>query len=92
MDGPAPLVIVIDDDAAVRDALDGLLRSVDLEGRLHGSVRQFLDLIGHPALFGNGDDGRFAFALRDVARADEMKTQPGAPLGKPFWTDPRSLC
>jgi FixJ family two-component response regulator len=40
---PAPLVIVIDDDAAVRDALDGLLRSVDLEGQFHGSVRQFLD-------------------------------------------------
>jgi len=40
---PAPLVIVIDDDAAVRDALDGLLRSVDLEGQLHGSVREFLD-------------------------------------------------
>jgi len=42
MDGPAPLVIVIDDDAAVRDALDGLLRSVDLEGQFHGSVREFL--------------------------------------------------
>jgi FixJ family two-component response regulator len=42
-DEPRPLVIVIDDDAAVRDALDGLLRSVDLEGELHGSVRQFLD-------------------------------------------------
>jgi FixJ family two-component response regulator len=40
---PAPMVIVIDDDAAVRDALDGLLRSVGLEGRLHGSVREFLD-------------------------------------------------
>jgi FixJ family two-component response regulator len=35
-------VIVIDDDAAVRDALDGLLRSVDLEGQFHGSVRDFL--------------------------------------------------
>jgi FixJ family two-component response regulator len=34
---------VVDDDAAVRDALDGLLRSVDLEGQFHGSVRQFLD-------------------------------------------------
>jgi FixJ family two-component response regulator len=43
MEGPPPLVIVIDDDAAVRDALDGLLRSVDLEGQLHGSVREFLD-------------------------------------------------
>lgn len=43
MDGPAPVVIVIDDDAAVRDALDSLLRSVGLEGQFHGSVRQFLD-------------------------------------------------
>jgi FixJ family two-component response regulator len=43
MEGPPPLVIVIDDDAAVRDALDGLLRSVDLEGQLYGSVREFLD-------------------------------------------------
>src|SRR5512140_638727 len=41
---PAPLVIVIDDDAAVRDALYGLLRSVDLEGQCYGSVKQFLDL------------------------------------------------
>jgi FixJ family two-component response regulator len=40
---PGPLVIVIDDDAAVRDALDGLLRSVDLEGQFHGSVREFLE-------------------------------------------------
>src|ERR1700761_3257866 len=39
---PKPLVIVIDDDASVRDALDGLLRSVDLEGQFHGSVRDFL--------------------------------------------------
>jgi FixJ family two-component response regulator len=39
---PAPVVIVIDDDAAVREALDGLLRSVDLEGQFHGSVREFL--------------------------------------------------
>jgi FixJ family two-component response regulator len=43
MTEPQPLVIVVDDDAAVRDALDGLLRSVDLEGQFHGSVRQFLD-------------------------------------------------
>jgi FixJ family two-component response regulator len=40
---PAPIVIVIDDDAAIRDALESLLRSVDLEGQFHGSVRQFLD-------------------------------------------------
>jgi len=43
MDEPQPLVIVIDDDAAVRDALDSLLRSVGLEGELYGSVREFLD-------------------------------------------------
>jgi len=42
MDEPQPLVIVIDDDVAVRDALDGLLRSVGLEDQLHGSVREFL--------------------------------------------------
>src|SRR6201996_2928972 len=40
---PKPLVIVIDDDASIRDALDGLLRSVDLDGAFYGSVRQFLD-------------------------------------------------
>ena len=40
---PKPLVIVIDDDASIRDALDGLLRSVDLDGAFYGSVKQFLD-------------------------------------------------
>lgn len=40
---PQPLVIVIDDDAAVREALDGLLRSVDLDGAFYGSVKEFLD-------------------------------------------------
>jgi FixJ family two-component response regulator len=39
---PAPVVIVIDDDAAIRDALESLLRSVDLDGQFHGSVREFL--------------------------------------------------
>jgi FixJ family two-component response regulator len=43
MDEPVPLVIVIDDDVSVREALDGLLRSVDLEGAFYGSVREFLD-------------------------------------------------
>ena len=40
---PKPIVIVIDDDASIRDALDGLLRSVDLDGAFYGSVKQFLD-------------------------------------------------
>jgi FixJ family two-component response regulator len=40
---PQPIVIVIDDDASVRDALDGLLRSVDLDGAFYGSVKQFLE-------------------------------------------------
>jgi len=40
---PQPIVIVIDDDASIRDALDGLLRSVDLDGAFYGSVKQFLD-------------------------------------------------
>jgi len=35
-------VIVIDDDAGVREALGSLLRSVGLQARLHGSVLEFL--------------------------------------------------
>lgn len=35
-------VIVIDDDAGVREALGSLLRSVGLQARLHGSVPEFL--------------------------------------------------
>ncbi len=38
-----PFVIVIDDDASVREALDGLLRSVDLDAAFYGSVREFLE-------------------------------------------------
>jgi hypothetical protein len=37
------VVHVIDDDESLRDALNGLLCSVGLETRTHGSVRQFLD-------------------------------------------------
>ena len=35
-------VIVIDDDPSVREALGNLLRSVDLQAHLHGSVAEFL--------------------------------------------------
>jgi RNA polymerase sigma factor (sigma-70 family) len=35
-------VIVVDDDAAIREALESLLRSVGLQVQLHGSVREFL--------------------------------------------------
>lgn len=37
-----PTVVVIDDDDSVREALDGLLRSVGLQVRLHASVVEFL--------------------------------------------------
>jgi FixJ family two-component response regulator len=39
----AATVIVIDDDPAMREALDGLLRSVDMNVRPFDSVRAFLD-------------------------------------------------
>ena len=42
MTEPAPTVIVVDDDQGVREALEGLLRSVGLRPRLHGSVAEFL--------------------------------------------------
>ena len=35
-------VIVIDDDPGIRESLGGLLRSVGLQARLHGSVAEFL--------------------------------------------------
>ncbi len=38
-----PIVFVIDDDPAVRDALDSLLRSVELKAQLFGSTQEFLD-------------------------------------------------
>jgi FixJ family two-component response regulator len=37
------VVHIIDDDESLRSALDSLLRSVGLETRVFGSVRQFLD-------------------------------------------------
>jgi FixJ family two-component response regulator len=37
-----PVVFLIDDDASVRDALDGLLRSVGLQVRSFGSSQEFL--------------------------------------------------
>src|SRR5205814_9221626 len=37
-----PTVVVIDDDASVRKALDNLLRSVGIEVELFGSPQEFL--------------------------------------------------
>jgi FixJ family two-component response regulator len=42
MTEPKPVVFVIDDDPAIREALDSLLRSVGLEVRCFGSVAEFL--------------------------------------------------
>ena len=39
---PAPVVFVVDDDPAVREALSSLFRSVDLEVELFGSTAAFL--------------------------------------------------
>ena len=38
-----PVIFVIDDDPSVRDALDSLLRSVELKVQLFGSAQEFLD-------------------------------------------------
>jgi FixJ family two-component response regulator len=43
MSDETPIVIVVDDDAAVREALEGLLRSVGMTSRAHDSVQSFLD-------------------------------------------------
>ncbi len=42
MNGPTGCVVVVDDDEGIRDALQGLFRSVGLAVRLHGSVAEFL--------------------------------------------------
>jgi FixJ family two-component response regulator len=38
-----PLVAVVDDDVAVRESLDGLIRSVGLDVRLSASAEEFLN-------------------------------------------------
>jgi FixJ family two-component response regulator len=45
MDGPAPLVMVLDDDVSLSEALVGLLRSVGHEVEAYASVQAFL---AHP--------------------------------------------
>ena len=40
----APIVYVIDDDPALRDALDSLFRSVGLQAKQFGSTAEFLEL------------------------------------------------
>ena len=40
-----PLVVVVDDDAAVRDALDSLLRSVGLQTRVLGAPSELLQAV-----------------------------------------------
>jgi FixJ family two-component response regulator len=42
MDEEQPVVFVIDDDSSVRDALAGLLRSINLEVQSFGSAQEFL--------------------------------------------------
>ena len=46
LDDTQPTVIVIDDDRDMRDALENLVRSVGLRGRLFASVHEFLSA-GH---------------------------------------------
>ena len=40
--GGAPVVYVVDDDSAVREALGSLIRSVDLRVESFGSAKEFL--------------------------------------------------
>ncbi len=40
--GEKPVAVVIDDDASIREALDGLLRSIGLQTRLFASPEEFL--------------------------------------------------
>ncbi len=42
MDDPAPMVLVVDDDPAVRDALTNLMRSIGLNVRAFASAAEFL--------------------------------------------------
>lgn len=51
MNEPAQIVIVIDDDPAVRESLGSLLRSVGFEAQLLASVSDFIksDRPDHPA-------------------------------------------
>jgi FixJ family two-component response regulator len=39
---PPPAVFVVDDDASVREALDGLFRSIGLQAKTFGSAAEFL--------------------------------------------------
>ncbi len=39
---PPPLVVIVDDDVGVREALDSLFRSVGMATRLHGSAAEML--------------------------------------------------
>ncbi len=42
MDDPEAIVFVVDDDPSIRDALDGLFRSVGLNARYFASAQEFL--------------------------------------------------